>query len=350
MGSIQTFTDEQAAAALRSNPGLIQSSEDPWEATHETVEYMSRLIRESLDDGIVQRAAEQACRQHPRGGVFPVDNIEAIWSWVKRSIRFVHHSKLQAAWMPDPSALQLLIRPDCLLKMREPKGDCAVFTCLVCAMLDCAGVDWEIVTVAVDPRQPGIFSHVYPRAILEDGRRLPLDASHGQYPGWEVPASHVSAKQIWDSSGQPIEDAKAHFAGLHGVDMEYLYGRGGDRRGLGQDDDSSTGGDDGTVDADQAAVDASNSYIAGYNAAQADPNSGGSGASSTLTSLVPGAVATTTGGSTLAQDISALLTGGNAIAKTVTGTTTPTTVNSSLLLFGGIAVVGLLFVMMAGKK
>jgi hypothetical protein len=173
-----------------------------------------------------------------------------------------------------------------------------------------------------------------------------------------VPASHVSAKQIWDSSGQPIEDAEAHFAGLHGVDMEYLYGRGGDRRGLGQDDDSSSEEDTsddsntatGTVDADQAAIDASNSYIAGYNAAQADPNSGGSGASSTLTSLVPGAVATTTGGSTLAQDISALLTGGNTIAKTVTGTTTPTAVNSSLLLFGGIAVVGLLFVMMAGKK
>ena len=373
--SIHTYTDREAAEALRQNPGMVQSSEDPLEATQETVEYMCQLIKDSLADGIVQRACEGACRKARSDSAIAC----AVWVFAKHTIRFVHHSNLQAAWMPDPTALQLLIRPDALLKMARPKGDCAVFTTLICAMLDCAGVDWEIVTAAVNPRQPGIFSHVYPRAILSDGRRLVLDASHGKYPGWEVPAEHMSAKQVWNSAGQPIEDAEmGQFQGLHGYGA-YLYG-GADRRGLGQDD-GSDGGDDGDSGGDQPIVTVdsppivvqpdttSADYGAGY--AQAYQDALDAGASATQASAIAAATnppvagggsslpaLTSSGGSSsgssgsnaLAQDLAALLAGGTSLTKAITGQpTTTTTVNSSMLIFGGIAVVGLLLIMMMGK-
>ena len=187
MASTRTFTDAEAARELQRNPGVRQASPDPTEATAETVLYMCELIQDSLVDGIVQQATKDADRFRQ----FAASPWASIWWWAKHHIVFVHHQKLLVAWLGAPDELQLLIRPDALLKMTQPKGDCAVFTTLICAMLDCAGLDWEICTVAVDPRQPGIYSHVYPRVILQNGRRIPLDASHGKFPGWEVPAQHV---------------------------------------------------------------------------------------------------------------------------------------------------------------
>jgi len=172
------------------------------------------LIQDSLADGIVQRAFQASQGFRMWGGT-----CAGIWWWCKHAVKFVHHQKLLIEWLNAGDELQLLIRPDALLHMQEPKGDCAVFTTLVCAMLDCAGIQWEICTVAVDPRQPGVYSHVYPRAVLPNGTRLPLDASHGKYPGWEVPAERVSAKQVWDEDGKPIEDLDSGYRGLHGVNM-----------------------------------------------------------------------------------------------------------------------------------
>jgi hypothetical protein len=167
---------------------------------------MCRLIRHSQSDGVVQAALAEALRRFPNR-----HPAESIWWYAKFSIRFIHHQKLLRAWLGKADELQLLISPEALLKMKGPKGDCAVFTCLICAMLDCAGVPWEILTVAVDPRQPHIFSHVYPVAILENGERLPLDASHGKYPGWEVDSRRVSLRQAWDSAGNPIQDDSFFF-------------------------------------------------------------------------------------------------------------------------------------------
>src|SRR5271157_1505337 len=157
MASTRTFTDAEAARELQLNPGVRQASSDPTEATAETVVYMCELIDDSLKDGIVQQATKDADRFRQFGN----SPWGSIWWWAKHHIVFVHHQKLLVAWLNAPDELQLLIRPDALLKMSQPKGDCAVFTTLICAMLDCAGLPWEICTVAVDPRQPGVYSHVY---------------------------------------------------------------------------------------------------------------------------------------------------------------------------------------------
>jgi hypothetical protein len=219
---------------LRQNPGFYQASlTDPWEATHETILYMCGLVRDSEKDPVIPEAAADALKRFAfwMGGDKQSPGVasECCWWWVKHAIKFVHHQKLLRAWLGKSDELQLLIAPDVLLRMAEPKGDCAVFTCLICSMLDSLGVPWEIVTVAVDPNQPEIFSHVYPRAILAPGFCLPLDASHGKYPGWQVPNARVLLKQVWNSNGEPIADQDSGYRGLHGMSGVGL-------NGLGQDD------------------------------------------------------------------------------------------------------------------
>ena len=240
-------SDGMAAAILRAHPNAEQTpADDPFEATAQTVRYMARLVAHSLSDPILFNATSAALR------IFAITGSPsaAIWQWCKRNVKFVHHSKLLESWLGKGDELQLLISPEALLRMERPKGDCAVFTTLVCAMLQSAGIEWEIVTVAVDPRQPGVFSHVFPRAVLADGRRIALDASHGKYAGWEVPFEHRSATQVWNMAGSPVKDQDSGYRGLHGVGMgmgcascKDDVGLGAYYAGLGQADATGTGND-----------------------------------------------------------------------------------------------------------
>jgi len=148
------------------------------------------------------------------------------WWFAHLAIEFVHHDSMIRALWGEADQQQLLISPDVLLRMQRPAGDCAIFTMLICAMLRARGVRYEIVTAAVDPSQPEIYSHVYARAVMPDGTRLPLDASHGKYPGWQVPAEHRTRTQVWDESGHAIADTQP-WSGLHG----YVAGK--RRRGVG---------------------------------------------------------------------------------------------------------------------
>jgi hypothetical protein len=61
----------------------------------------------------------------------------------------------------------------------------------------------KFVTVAADPRMPGQWSHVYVVAYL-GGKRVPLDTSHGDYPGWEA-SEYVTRRQEWDVDGAGLK-------------------------------------------------------------------------------------------------------------------------------------------------
>ncbi len=76
-------------------------------------------------------------------------------------------------------------------------GDCDDFSSMIKCLLLTQGIPSKFCTVAADGRAPDQFSHVYCVAYL-DGERIPLDASHGEYPGWEVDQERpVWRKQEW---------------------------------------------------------------------------------------------------------------------------------------------------------
>lgn len=109
------------------------------------------------------------------------ETCEAVWAWVRRHIRFVQDE----AWFAG--AREVLIEPPLLLTMPDPRGDCDDFTMLVLAMLQSLCIPARAIVIGADPEQPDRFSHVCAEAILENGERMTLDASHGPYAGWEAP-------------------------------------------------------------------------------------------------------------------------------------------------------------------
>jgi hypothetical protein len=219
----------------------VQLSEDPDTATAQTVQEMCRQIAAASRDPLVRKIAFDAVRRIRGGprwvgtGIQPFNSArvmaESCWWWCKHAMRFKHHGEMFEVWsadLGDPrTKLQLLISPDVLVRMRKLEGDCAIYTMMLAAMLESLGVRWEICTAAVDRRQPDIFSHVWPRAVLEDGGREALDASHGKYPGWQVPPYDIHRLKVWDEVGRELGNQMARqFSGLHAY-------RGSRRRGMG---------------------------------------------------------------------------------------------------------------------
>ncbi len=201
----------------------LPASLDSDTATADTVRLMCQYSNASVRDPLIQAAARSACEKLRGGplykGVAGELDARAVagscWWFVHLAVEFVHHDSMIAALFGERDQQQLLISPDVVLRMKRPAGDCAIFTMLCCSLLKARGVQYEVVTCAVDPSQPEIYSHVFARAVMPDGTRIPLDASHGQYPGWQVPAEHRTRTQVWDESGNPIEDAQP-WGGLHG--------------------------------------------------------------------------------------------------------------------------------------
>ncbi len=212
--------------------GRFQPSSDPDTATAETILLMCGQIDRSANDPQLRALARDAITRY-KGGPFYLagrrdpKSADAIaqsdWWLAKLNLRFVHHEKMIRVLWGESDQLQLLISPDVLIRTWGAEGDCAIYTMLICALLKAQGIGYEVVTVACDRTQPSTFSHVYARAILSDGDRLPLDASHGKNPGWEVPAHDVFRKRVYDSAGREVPDA-ARSSSLHGYS----------RRGLGE--------------------------------------------------------------------------------------------------------------------
>jgi hypothetical protein len=217
--------------------GWFQPSSNPDTATAQTVSFMCGLVAGAAKSPAVQAIAQDAVERFgPLGSYDPAANesVEtgAPWSagYLARAVfwyaRFIigrlHHDEFKAMVSAFPEKKQLLIAPDALLLSDAPHGDCSAFTMAICALLRCLGVGYEMIAVAASPADPSLYTHVYPRAILESGARLPLDAHAGDAPGWEVPKQDVFRKQVYDASGAPVSDKQqSSFKGLH-----YYSGRG----------------------------------------------------------------------------------------------------------------------------
>lgn len=138
---------------------------------------------------------EEAQGEHPLLG---------IWSCLKRWMTFRHDADIaNDLGTEDPrkgDVVEVLIRPvdqALLIKLRGiGVEDCDGWNMLGACLLTLSNIPCSLATIAADSERPREFSHVYTVAYV-DGKRIPLDFSHGPHIGWEAPHSRIKEWQIW---------------------------------------------------------------------------------------------------------------------------------------------------------
>src|SRR5271157_5434252 len=134
-------------------------------ATWQTIQRMCQHIHQAAQDPLVQRTARLASGVGFWGGCCWRAHPGCFW-WVKQAVSVLPHSQFKALVSAYPEKRQLLISPSVVLRAPNPAGACSTFSMLIAAMLESLGVQWELVTVAVEPEDPMLYSHVFVRAVL----------------------------------------------------------------------------------------------------------------------------------------------------------------------------------------
>ncbi len=166
---------------------------NPDRAVSDTVALMGTHARKAASSTQVRQALQLAgCIGQ---GMTEDDVIGKVFRWIKASVTFVEDNDMLAGMFSKVGSKELLVSPPVLLSMEHPRGDCDDFSMLVCSMLMAKGITCDFVTIAANRDNPNEFSHVYALAGTRDGRRIPFDASHGKYAGWEK--QDATRKQVW---------------------------------------------------------------------------------------------------------------------------------------------------------
>ena len=182
---------------------IQEISDEPDHQVLQTISLMRQYVGEDAADRALQ---EDTVRASETG-----DPITDTWNYLRRrgqrGMRFVRDEETAAPfagyefavpgrWRP---MVESLARPELLAKTEDPHGDCDCFCMYGAAHLYIKGIPAAFVTVAADASDPSIYTHVYLVAYPVDGpyagRRVPMDLSHGPYPGWET--SPVYRKREW---------------------------------------------------------------------------------------------------------------------------------------------------------
>lgn len=179
-----------------------------------------RVNQDSKDPAFIQRAVNLGLK-----GATDWDTCQRVWEHAKRNIKFQRDEVTGAGigGYPQEEVVEVIIRPvDMARYVDQGKGtgDCDDFSMYVAALLLALNVPCKFVTCAADHRDPSQFSHVYVAAYPADSTlqrtRLPIDASHGEYCGWEVKGyGRMAEWGVGDSGGLGfIGSIAAVFAGL----------------------------------------------------------------------------------------------------------------------------------------
>lgn len=163
------------------------TSDDPDQQVADAIRLMSQYVREDWATPQIRADVAQAVGASP-------DPLPNIFSFIKGRVRFLHDQQIADALLPRYQwpVVEVLIRPRDISLMCQAGectrfGDCDDFAMYTAAMVKAAGLKPAFVTISADPMQRDRFSHVYVVAYRTDGERVPVDVSHGQYPGWEAP-------------------------------------------------------------------------------------------------------------------------------------------------------------------
>lgn len=165
---------------------ITEVSDDPDEQVAATVGLMRQYATEDQVHPALLNDVAQALRSD--------DALTDTWNYLRRNgqrgMQFVRDEVTGQpfSWRP---VVETLMRPADQAHIANPQGDCDDFAMYGAAHLIARGVPCSFATVAADPQDPTVFSHIYlvayPTLGPWAGFRVPLDLSHGPSLGWEVP-------------------------------------------------------------------------------------------------------------------------------------------------------------------
>jgi hypothetical protein len=167
---------------------LQDVSDWPDQRVADTIAVMCKYAVEDSGDVLVQEDASSAVALG--GG----DPLLGVWKWCKERFAFRQDEELsEGTDLPEhvkATVVEVLIRPRDVARMwrlgMQPLEDCDGYSTYAASLLRALGIECAFCTVAVDPRDPSEYSHVY-LVAYKDGERMAIDASHGKFCGWECP-------------------------------------------------------------------------------------------------------------------------------------------------------------------
>lgn len=189
---------------------LVRQSTTPWDndrSTADTIALMRSLAVSGSRSPTIQAIANE-CLQQSQG--FQHEDLRGlcrcVYLWVKSHVTFaedeaVANSRLGISYeemnTPD-GAIDMVIAPEVLVTMLNPMGDCDCFSTLLASIFIVLQIKCWFVSIKVDPNEPNRWSHVYVCVFLPDEQTMvPVDASHGNYLGWEQ-TDGVFERKLWD--------------------------------------------------------------------------------------------------------------------------------------------------------
>ena len=179
---------------------------NPDDQVEQTISRMCQYAREDASSPEIRDAVSTALYESGDG-----DPLAAVWNYVRMRMTFSNDSVVSG---PAESAtgrdvIEVLIRPRDIHTWWE--GDCDDYASLGASMLIAMGIPVRFATVAADRRAPGEYSHVYLVAYPKGAGRIPMDLSHGQGIGWEVPNRFGKLRE-WDCPG--AEESASNLLGF----------------------------------------------------------------------------------------------------------------------------------------
>jgi hypothetical protein len=183
---------------------LTQVSDWPDARVADTIRVMCQYAVEDSQSALIQEDAQSAVALG--GG----DPLLGVWKLCKERFRFTQDVEMsEGTDLPQQvknDIVEVIIRPVDLSKMwrmsLQPVEDCDGYATYAACLLLALGVPCYFCTVAVDPRIPDEYSHVY-LVAYRNGDRIAVDASHGKYCGWECP-NPFGKRREWAVEFSPL--------------------------------------------------------------------------------------------------------------------------------------------------
>lgn len=158
---------------------------------------MAMFSRDAAADPEVQRCALRAAAWG-RGSSL-AHRALGVWLWLKHCIKF-RRDEITARRLGLGDAFDLVIDPRVLVRMQDPAEDCDGFATCGASLLRVLGIPFYFAAAATEGHEPGRWSHTW-LVVALGGRLVDLDASHGRWFGWGVPAERRYRFGLWNSEG-----------------------------------------------------------------------------------------------------------------------------------------------------